>query len=137
MLLDNPTRGKKNTTCIVGHLKLEYEMYVLLVLEDIWYCWYSHTFYSEILRKFKVNCIEVGFGPCTVYVLTFFSSNLSQWYTLEKILRSGFLICLSNKKYDRGIQLNFLILDLQCVIVSAYDDKELYNLMKERQEAVG
>jgi len=44
---------------------------------------------------------------------------------------------LSNKKYDGRLQLNFLNLDLQCVIVSAYDDRELYNLMKEEQEAVG
>lgn len=48
-----------------------------------------------------------------------------------------FLVCLSNKNYDKGLQLSFFILDLQCVIVSAYDDKELYKLMKKEQEAAG
>lgn len=30
-----------------------------------------------------------------------------------------------------------IIFDLECVIVSACDDKELYNLMKEKEELAG
>lgn len=56
---------------------------------------------------------------------------------LEKILTSEFLICLSNKKYDKGLHLSYFVLDLQCVIVSVYDDKELYNLTKKEQDAAG